>query len=910
MPEWKLEIRKHLAGLNLRPEREAEIIEELSDHLQQRYEELRARGAGDEEALREVIGEIYWRDFVPELQVSEKTSLPDTVPDGGAPSGHFFEDLWKDLRFALRMLRKSPGFTAVAVLTLALGIGANTAVFTVVDSLILNPLPVEKISTLAAVNTTQAKKTAQSGDLQAISYLNLKDIRDRTHAFGSLAGHSYPMAVTMTDKDQPHRIFAEIVTANYFETLGLHAFLGRFFLPSEDATPGAAPVAVLGYTAWQSRFGGDPGILGRTIRLNETPFTIIGVGPKGFKGVYAVFGPDLWIPSMMAAQVLPAEQRNALSDRALPLFTGIGRLEQGVTLAQAQAEMKIVAAALEKEDPNANEGKVLTVTPLIEAAYGPERQPVVLGGFLLMAIVAFVLLIACSNVANLLLARASVRRQEIAVRMALGAGRRRLIRQLLTESVLLGLFSGVLGFAFGYGGCRILESLRPAEYAQNLADLRLNMPVFVFAFAVAIMTGLIFGIVPAMRSSRVSVSEVLNEETRSAGRSRSRVSLANALLAGQVAVSLVLLVVASLFLRSIEHEYVIDPGFQTKHLALFMLYPGQAGYDRVRTEQFYKQALDRIGRVPGVASVSWASNLPLWGRKDTGIAIEGQEARKKSEAISAVVDTVDLNYFSTMGIPLVEGRDFSENDRDISTPVAIINDTMAAKYWPNQDPLGKRFQLPQGKSFLQVVGVAKTTNYQTLGEPPQACIYIPLRQNYADSMNLYLRSERDPSTILASVQEEIHSLDPVLPVEDIRTGTKVIDQALWWSKIGVGLLGIFGFLALGLASVGLYGIMAYSVNQRRREIGVRMALGAGQGNVSLLVLRQGMTVVGGGVVVGMTLSLLLGRVLSRFLYGVSGSDVLSLGGASLALLAVAFVACYLPARSASRVDPLVALREA
>src|SRR5215472_15201687 len=297
-------------------------------------------------------------------------------------------------------------------------------------------------------------------------------------------------------------------------------------------------------------------------------------------------------------------------------------------------------------------------------------------------------------------------------------------------------------------------------------------------------------------------------------------------------------------------------------------------------------------------------------RRRIGLTVEGQEARKKSEAISVVVNTVDLNYFSTMGIPLVEGRDFSENDRDVSTPAAIINDTMAAKYWPNQDPLGKRFQLPQGKSFLQVVGVAKTTNYQTLGEPPQACVYLPLRQNYADSMILYLRSERDPSAVLSSVQEEIHSLDPGLPLEDIRTGTKVIDQALWWSKMGVGLLGVFGFLALGLASVGLYGIMAYSVNQRRREIGVRMALGANQGNVSLLVLRQGMTVVGSGVVAGMVLSLLLGRVLSRFLYGVSGSDPLSLGGASFALLAVAFVACYLPARSASRVDPLVALREA
>ena len=840
-------------GLNLRPEREAEIVEELSDHLQQCYEEARARGAEEDEAFRQVIAEIDWRGFAPELQVTERTPQSNAVPEGAATSGHFFEDLWKDVRFALRMLRKGPGFTAVAVLTLALGIGANTAVFTVVDSLILNPLPVEKISTLAALNTTEARRTAQSGDLQALSYLNLKEIRERTHAFRSLSGHSYPVAVTMTDKDQPRRIFAEIVTTNYFETLGIHPFLGRFFLPSEDAMPGAAPVAVLGYTAWQSRFGGTPDILGRTITLNETQFMIIGVAPKGFKGVYAVFGPDLWVPSMMAAEVLPAEQRNALSDRGLPLFTGIGRLAPGVTLAQARAEMNIVGAALQKEDPDANEGKILTVTPLIEAAYGPERQPVVFGGILLMTIVGFVLLIACSNVANLLLARASVRRQEIAVRMALGAGRRRLIRQLLTESVLLGLFSGVLGFVFGYGGCRFLESLRPAEYAQNLQDLRLDAGVFVFAFAVAILTGLLFGIVPALRSSRVSVSEVLKEETRSPGRVRSRVTLANTLLAGQVAVSLVLLVVAGLFLRSIEREYVIDPGFQTKHLALFMLYPGQAGYDRVRTGQFYKQVLDGIARIPGVASVSWASNLPLWGHKETGIAIEGQEARKKSEAISAVVDTVDLNYFSTMDIPLVMGRDFSENDRDVSTPVAIINETMAAKYWPNQDPLGKRLQLPRGKQLLQVVGVVKTANYQTLGEPPQPCVYIPLRQNYADSMILYIRSERDPSTVLAAVQGEIHSLDPGLPMEDIRTGTKVIDQALWWSKIGVGLLGAFGLLALGLASVGLYGIMAYSVNQRRREIGVRMALGANQGSVSLLVLGQGMTVVASGVAVGMAL---------------------------------------------------------
>jgi predicted permease len=759
------------------------------------------------------------------------------------------------------------------------------------------------------VNTTQQKKTAQAGDPQLMSFLNIKDLRERVHSFSSLTAHSNPTAVTMTDTTEPHRIFVEVVTANYFDTLGIHPSMGRFFLPSEDTTPGVGAVAVVGYAAWQGRFGGATDIVGRAIKLNNLPFTIIGVGPKGFKGLYAVFGPDIWVPSMMAKEILPAEQRSALSDRALPLLTGVGRLRAGTTLAQARAETNIVAAALEREYPDADQGQSVMLRPLMEAAYGPERQPLQFGGALLMAIVGLVLLIACSNVANLLLSRAAVRRQEIAVRMALGAGRSRLMRQLLTESVLLGLLGGVLGFLFGYGGCQFLWSLRPAEYAQNLADLRINPSVFGFAFAVSVVTGLIFGIVPALRSSRTSVSEVLKEETRSVGRSRRRISLANALLAGQVAVSLVLLVVAGLFLRSIQHEYTIDPGFETKHLALFMLAPGQAGYDRARTEEFYKQVRERVGAVPGISSLSWASNLPLWGRKETGVVIEGQEQRKKSEAISAIVNTVDLTYFSTLGISFVEGRDFGPDDRDSSTPIAIINDTMAAKYWPNENPLGKRFQLPRGKEFLQIVGVVKKTNYQSLGELPQPCVYVPLRQNFSDAMILYVRTERDPSIVLAAIQGEIRILDPALPMEDIRTGTKIIDQALWWSKIGVGLLGVFGLLALGLASVGLYGIMAYSVNQRRREIGVRMALGANQGDVSLFILRQGMTVVFGGVALGAVLAFLLGRALSRFLYGVSANDPLSLGGASLVLLVVAFIACYLPARSASRVDPLMALQQ-
>src|SRR5207249_3377482 len=443
MLEWKLEIRKRLAGSNLKPEREAEILDEVSGHLQDRYNELRVQGAAHEEAFRDVIRELDWTDLVSELQPSEEIPPHHLVPEGAPASGQLISDFLMDLRYAARTLRKSPGFTAVVVLTLALGTGANTAVFTVINTLLLNPLPVEKISTLAALNATQTKKTAQSGDLQDLSFQNLKDLRERNHAFTSLAGHSNPMAVTMIDKAEPRRIFMELVTANYFETLGIHPYLGRFFFPEEDAKPGAAAVTVLGYSAWQSRFGGASDIVGRTIKLNGTPFIVVGIGPKDFKGLYAVFGPDLWVPSMMAGQVLPSSLQQALTDRATPLFTGIGRLGAGVNRPQAQAEMKIDAAALNDEHPDVNQGQSIMVRPLTIAAYGPERQGLMFGAAFLMAIVGVVLLIACSNVANLLLARAAVRRQEIAVRIALGAGRSRLIRQLLTESVLLGLLGGV-----------------------------------------------------------------------------------------------------------------------------------------------------------------------------------------------------------------------------------------------------------------------------------------------------------------------------------------------------------------------------------------------------------------------------------------------------------------------------------
>ncbi len=910
MPEWKQIIRERLAGLGLDPAREAEIVEELADHVGDRYEELRAGGLTEEEARRAALAELSDSDLLELRRTEDRESEP--LPAGGGGAGSALADVWRDLRYGGRALRKSPGFTAVVVLTMALGIGANATVFTLINALFLNPLRLENSSELVAVYTTDARNRA-AGSLLPTSYLNLEDLRQRNQVLSGLAGYSAPVALGFSNgATAPERVFAELATGNYFETLGVQPAIGRFFLPEEDRTPGSHPVAVLSYGAWQRRFGGARDVLGRTMRLNSVVFTIIGVAPEGFNGVNAIFGPDLWIPSMMAEQILPVEGREWLRDRGVPAFRGAGRLKRGVTMAQAEANLKTVAGALAMEYPEADKGRSVAVRPLAEATfYGDARRSALFGSAVLMAIVGVVLLIACSNVANLLLARAAGRRQEMAVRLALGAGRRRLIRQLLTESVLLGLLSGAAGLALAYKGCGVLWSLLRAASpaAQNLIEPRLDGNVFLFALVVSVATGLIFGLAPAIDSSRVDIVERLKEETRSAGRSRRRIRLGKALLVGQVALSLVSLTTAGLFLRSIERAYRIDPGFETKRLAVLLISPGQAGLDQQHSEQYYRDVRARISGIPGVRSVSWAANLPLFGHSYRSVEIEGEEAREKSNARMAFVNTVDVDYFATAGIPILRGRDFTTSDRAEAVPVAVINETMAAKYWPEEDALGKRFQLSGDKVLRQVVGIAKTAKYQTLGEAPEPCVYVPLAQNFADSMVLYVRTEGDPAGVLNAVQGEARNVDSRVAVDDVRTVGTVIDQSLWGAKMGVALLSVFGALALGLASIGLYGMMSYSVNLRKPEIGVRMAMGAAQGSVLRMVLRQGMTLVAIGMALGVGASLLAGSALSSLLYGVNPADAISIGGASLALALVAMLACYLPARRASRLDPVTALRE-
>jgi predicted permease len=901
MPDWNTLVRQRLAPLRLKAGEENDLAGELAQHLEDRYRELLSGGATEDAALREAIAELDdLASLRGSLQRTQRMPVRDAVPAGDARPGNLFGDLWRDLRFAVRTMRKSPLFVLVVVLTLALGIGANTTVFTVINTLILNPLPVPDSSQLASVGMAAAVNQSKSGAPQSLAFADLKLLQDRNRVFRSLAGYTSPRVVTFQANGASQRMFAELATANYFPVLGLHPALGRFFSTDEDGAPGEHPVAVMNYGTWQGRFGGAPSVIGSTLVLNNLSFTVIGVAPPAFLGINAIMGPDVWIPAAMSERLLPHEMTAVFTDRTKAVFQAVGRLQPGTTHAQAQANLATIAADLAREYPATNEGRTTAVRPIRDAIFGSAGMgagPIVFGGAVLLGVVAIVLLIACSNVANLLLARSAARGQEIAVRLAVGASRSRLVRQLLTESVLLGALGGIAGLGAAYAGLHLLFDALPGS--GNFVQPKLDQTVLLFALCVSLATGFVFGAIPAFHASRTGVAAALKR----------KLSLASALLVGQVAFSFLLLVTAALFLRSIQRAYDLDPGFQTAHLAVFMTNPGQTGYTRPQTTAFYKTARERVAALPGVESVSWSSNLPLWARTFNGLEIEGREQRSRNEKIASVLNTVDRGFFDTAGIAIRRGRAFTDVDQASSTPVAIVNEKLAQDFWPGEDPLGKRIRLPNEKFMRQVVGVARTANYTAWAEAPQFCVYVPLEQNPSDAMILYVRTQGDPRPVMVSVQREIQAAGPQIFVNDLRTGRQIVEGGLFQARMGVSLLGVFGMLALLLASVGLYGIMAYGVNQRKREIGLRMALGAAQSSVLRLVLKQGMTLVLTGVVIGFVASLFVERLLSRMLFGVSATDPLSIGGAAIVLSTVALLACYLPARWASRVDPLVALRE-
>jgi predicted permease len=811
--------------------------------------------------------------------------------------------LWQDVRFGFRILFKSPAFTIVAALSLALGIGANTAVFSIINAALLKPLPVEEPESLVSLFTTDAKNP---GNLPT-SHLNYVDYRDQNQVFSSLLAYTFAQ-VSLTKGETPEPVFGLVVSGNYFDLLGVKPALGRAFLPEEDKTPGASPVVVLSHGLWQRSFGGDTNLVGKTISLNRHDFTVVGIVPEGFTGTDLGPGPDLWVPMMMHDQAQPGF--DWYNERRGLFLNLIGRLKPGVTLQQAQASLKMFAGQLAQSFPKDNEGRSAKIVPLLQARIDPDGSgQLLLASGVMMAVVALVLLIACANIANLLLARASARRKEIAMRLALGAGRVRLIRQLLTESLVLSLVGGVVGFLVALWARDLLRSFDPVGGGPNAPPIAtLNFRVLGFTLLVSLLSGVIFGLAPALQASKPDLVLTLKGETSAPARRTFGFNLRKALVVIQVALSLVSLISAGLFVRSLRNAQAINPGFITDNILLAGFNLGREGMAKPQGVAFQRQLVERAAALPGVQAATIASSRPFGGGIRRSVFLEGQAPTPNGRGVLVQLNNVGLRFFETLGIPLLQGRDFSERDDENAPQVVIINETMARRFWPNQDAIGKRFKFFGEEFYREVVGVARDTKYNDLTEANTPFIYAPLLQNYSNAGALHVRTTGDATQITAAVRGVAKELAANVSLLDVQTLGDRIDQSLDGPRAQTRLLAFFGLLALLLSSIGIYGVMAYSIAQRTREIGIRMALGARTQNVLSMVIRQGMTLVGIGVALGLIAAFAVTRLIGSLLFGVGAADPVTFVIASLLLVSVAALAGYLPARRATKVDPLIALR--
>jgi predicted permease len=818
------------------------------------------------------------------------------------------ENLVKDLRYARRVLRKTPGFAVIAVLALGLGIGANTAIFSVFNGMLWRPLPVKNPQQLVVL----ASKSHNIDFPIGLSYPDYLDYRQLKSAFSDLVAYA-PSPVNFVEAGQPDRAWAEMVSGNYFSVLGLEAVLGRTFAADEGWVTGKDALIVLGYKYWQQRFGGDDRVIGRTVQVNQHPFTIIGVAPEKFHGCYYFLEPDIYVP-LTSLPLLDPNQAETLNRRTASYLRVLARLQPGVTPAQAMAAAEPTDRRLSQEFPDSHKEQKSLVIP--ELAARPEPG---LGEFMSKAVVVFmllvglVLLIACANVANLILARASGRRKEIATRTALGATRWRMMRQLLTESILLALSGGIAGLVLARWAALALMSIHiPTDIPLHLFDLRMDWRVFRFSFLAALLTGVVAGILPALQGSRSDLADVLKAGGRSGGASTGHHRFRNALVVAQVAVSLVLLACAGFFIRSFQNSARVDMGFRVDHTLMMSTDVGLQGYSEERGLQFYKQVSERARALPGVQNAAFASYIPMgYDNSLVNIFPEGQPIDDKSQTETAFDDRVEPAYFRTAGVPVIEGREFTDADTATAPKVAIVNETFAKKIWPGQDVVGKVFRTERNGPPIQVVGLTKTGKYLFLYESPQLYVYFPMAQKYYSSGTLMVYSEGDPQQLTAAVREQIHQLDAGLPVFAVTTMEAHVKygKPLLPARLGAMLVGAFGVLGLALATIGVYGVVSYSVSQRSQEIGIRTALGAQRSNVLGMVLRQGMTMAVIGTSIGIALAFLLFRVLHSVLYGVESTDLVTLAAVSMLLLAVAFAASYVPALRATRVDPVVALRE-
>jgi macrolide transport system ATP-binding/permease protein len=922
MPDWREHLRTRLAPLRLTPTREAEIVDELSQHLDDRYEQLRAEGSGEDEATRLALEELQDDDALAGRMRPLRQARTAVAIAEGEPRRRPLLDVAQDLRYAARMLAKQPAFTLAAVVTLALGIGANTAVFSLVNATLFQRLPVADPERLVYM---------YRGTSGVFAYPQYAALRDRTTALDGLAGWG-GIAVSLNAGDSAELVPGVIATGNFFQVLGVQPALGRLLTPADDVTPGAHPVAVIAHEFWQTRFGGRADTVGREIRLNGHVFTIVGIAPAGFPGPQLGSKRDIYVPMMMQAIVRPPRARysgeqnpDLLRHNTNSWIFGIGRLKAGATADRAKAELDAALAEFFSTrvqlPPGATPPRV-TLVRIEDPNAGP--RPVLRSAALLVSgAVGAVLLIACANIANLLLSRAAGRRRELAVRLALGASRGRLLQQLLTESVLLSLIGGVAGVTLAWAILRAFSAAPPPAGALPLPlTFGMDTRVLLFAFVVSSATGILCGVVPALIASRPMMGQALRGAGGSGNDGGRRFDLKKLFVVAEVALSLLLLVAAGLFVRSLQSARSIDPGLDVDKLVSTPLSINLLRYTRAQGRAFYQQVVERAQSLAGVESASVARVAVLGGGgRVLSFHVEGRggshdHVMSEGGGVTANdltvtnANVVGPRFFETVGIRLLNGRDFGASDIETSVPVMVLNAAAARLHFPDANPIGQRVSVdgPAGP-WREIVGVVRDSAYGTIADGGVPVVYLPLSQNHETGMTLYVRSSVSPGSLAGPLRREIQRLEPNLPVPEIETMTETVGTSLYAARMGAWLLSALGGLALLLAVVGIYGVLSFSVARRTREMGIRLALGAGTRQVFLLVVRDGMWLVGVGVAIGLGAAFMGARSVGAFLYGISPTDVPSFAGAILVLAAVALVACAIPARRAIRVNPITTLRQ-
>jgi predicted permease len=878
MMEWFNILMARLRALFRRESVLRDIEEELRVHVEMETETNIKRGMPPDEARAAAL-----KSFGNPVR---KTELGYDIRGGG-----WLETLWQDLRFGARMLLKQPGFTLIAVVTLALGIGANTAIFSIVDAVLLRPFPYNAPERLVML---QDRVSVEGGF--SPSYPNFVDWRAQNKIFASMAAVRMDESFNLTGAGEPERLQGRLVSAEFLSTLGVKPLVGRDFLAEEDS-PGATPAVILSYGFWQRRFGADPNILGRQLTLNNQSYTVVGITPSDFQ-----FGAeaDITVPIGLQAERFRARGADPGADV-------VARLKGNASQQQAETELNLIAARLEQQYPESNKGRRVRVTPLHESFVGDVRQPLLI----LLGAVALVLLIACANVANLLLVRSSARRREMAVRVALGADRWRIIRQLLTECVLLATWGAALGILLALWGASFIASQLP-DGIPRLQEAKVDAPVLGFTLAVSLLTGLLFGLAPALQASRPNLTEELKEGER--GSSGRRQRLRSLLVIGEVALTLTLLVGAGLLIQSFRRVLQVDPGFKAQNLLTMQISVNNP--DGQQVANFFEQLQQNVSSLPGVKSVAMSDGLPF-GRdaNHPAFIIEGRPISDNKP--NGQRYTVSPDYFQTMGIELLRGRVFTPQDTRDSQLVIVIDEALARQYFPNEDPIGKRLRHGPTTPSLEIVGVVRHVEPYSLDrqEPGPAQFYANFNQislqalpDIVQHINLLTRTEVEPSSLASAVRGQVAALNKDQSVSNMRTMEQILAQSVAARRFSMLLLTVFAVVALALASLGIYGLMSYAVAQRTREIGMRMALGAQSGDVLKLVIGQGMMLAFAGVALGLVASVALTRTIKNLLFGVSATDSVTLVAIALLLTSVALLACWIPARRATKVDPLIAIK--